>query len=671
MVGLSDPTTHLVVPHDVRMAAVAALAERDRRQGGGTLSTVSVAAQLCVGSIPLGLVEHISEWHRRHPEAVQGERSTLAGGLMGGAAGRAWAAGLSAATKEALAEEQRWATFSARVNDISQRLGTSLWNTAEQAVQEALRRARVKLRVRVMSKGGKDPERQARTAALAERIDSIDWSEARGIVAAVGVTEEELLDRAMESFEVQASRILTDAETERLTAVALLLDDDSAVSGEYETARRNAEAAARWLSSALLAILLAKVRGQRTRFDDDGRGEGAELAVAFGLIARAMALASGSGRVMSADTDDGVIDVLVDDVPLIEQLMREAGVKFEVAFLWRHGFFGRPLRFFQPHYRLDQHVLTSMRDPLLEVDPADAWLRRTHYAPGDHVNCFPLGTPVAGPPPIGVSLRHYEGEMVVISLASGNLISATPNHPILTLDGWVPIGELSEGDDVVTCFAADGGPDLVPHDQQVQARIEDVAAALVVGQAMVPVSVPVAAVDFHGDAAEGQVAVVWANRLLRGDLDPATLKVAEQEDLAPAHPGVGLPPERSAPQLFARGLPSTGGGIGSGDDFAPTFRRAPGADGEQGLGERPWPDLVFVEPSAHDASADAEVFGEGIDRAEMGRMKTDKVVSVDRDENFSGHVMNLQTKTGWYTVNGVVVHNCSCWAQVIYTGGQP
>lgn len=42
-----------------------------------------------------------------------------------------------------------------------------------------------------------------------------------------------------------------------------------------------------------------------------------------------------------------------------------------------------------------------------------------------------------------------------------------------------------------------------------------------------------------------------------------------------------------------------------------------------------------------------------------GGIVTDRVLQVGR-RGFRGHVYNLQTATGWYVANGIVVHNCRC-----------
>src|SRR5690606_7143495 len=56
-------------------------------------------------------------------------------------------------------------------------------------------------------------------------------------------------------------------------------------------------------------------------------------------------------------------------------------------------------------------------------------------------------------------------EVFTLRMASGREVEATANHPFLTLDGWVPLGELKPGDRLAT-------PRLVPEPVNTQ-RMHD------------------------------------------------------------------------------------------------------------------------------------------------------------------------------------------------------
>lgn len=89
----------------------------------------------------------------------------------------------------------------------------------------------------------------------------------------------------------------------------------------------------------------------------------------------------------------------------------------------------------------------------------------------------------------------------------------------------------------------------------------------------------------------------------------------------------------------------------AGQDFVPVVRdgRPSWAHEAEGSDDR-------VDPRAWDAESLA-------DRAEClsSGVHADYVVGVERT-TFNGHVYNLQTSTGWYEANGIIVHNCGSYS---------
>lgn len=55
--------------------------------------------------------------------------------------------------------------------------------------------------------------------------------------------------------------------------------------------------------------------------------------------------------------------------------------------IWLYGYEDEPRRTFNGHLQMDGLVFESWEDDGLVIAPQDAWLRRTHYAPGDHWGC--------------------------------------------------------------------------------------------------------------------------------------------------------------------------------------------------------------------------------------------------------------------------------------------
>jgi hypothetical protein len=275
-----------------------------------------------------------------------------------------------------------------------------------------------------------------------------------------------------------------------------------------------------------------------------------------------------------------------------------------------------------------------------------------------HPNCFPGDVLVSAPSGVrAANARWYEGELVVVHTASGDELSVTPNHPVLTPEGWVPAGELKVGSRVLRHLGDVERVDGVrPGDEQVPARISDVFDALRETSPVPTMHVPGSAEQFHGDGFHADVEVVLADGLLADGDDPESVEVGGDGPLLVGGVGLGaLLPKSAALQVV--------GAPGHAAYGRMCARHLGGAllGGHGG----PLPGLSLaaadVGPALDDPAADA-----GLADAEGGRqlalalaesVALDEVVDLGRRE-FAGHVYNLQTGDGWYIAEGLVVHNC-------------
>jgi hypothetical protein len=128
------------------------------------------------------------------------------------------------------------------------------------------------------------------------------------------------------------------------------------------------------------------------------------------------------------------------------------------------------------------------------------------------VNCVIGDTSVSGP---GISAgyrRKYSGEFIVITTARGHELTVTPNHPILTQNGWVAASEIAEGDYVFSRSDLNGKFGVSPNINKSQPSIQEVFRALSVGSVIR--SLPASSGNFHGDISNHEVDVVYPDRLL-------------------------------------------------------------------------------------------------------------------------------------------------------------
>ncbi len=145
--------------------------------------------------------------------------------------------------------------------------------------------------------------------------------------------------------------------------------------------------------------------------------------------------------------------------------------------------------------------------------------------PGDEViNCFPGDTEVSYSDIETAFRSWYDGEVVTIKTGAGYKLTGTPNHPALTVKGWVGLGDLEKGDQVLTCPL--GHSLFAPPDFDIvgmPTAIEKVYNSL--SGSWRGVRVSAADVNFHGDRPASDVDIIYIDSLLRDGSEPAFRKV--------------------------------------------------------------------------------------------------------------------------------------------------
>jgi hypothetical protein len=320
-----------------------------------------------------------------------------------------------------------------------------------------------------------------------------------------------------------------------------------------------------------------------------------------------------------------------------------------------------------------------------------------------HPRCFPAGVVVSGPRSQAATRRWFQGELIVLSTASGQNLALTGNHPVLTSRGWVPANLIQEGDEVVRSTRPEGAtPLVVPDHHEMPSLIEDVWGALSVHGLD---RMPTATEDFHGDGQQGEVDVVYADRALASGNLATVGKKLVQLGLAG---GLGLTgqfdAERASMLLNLWDATQSGGPVGGGglglalasaqlgrpDNASFTgvtplysgFREAARDDisghpvllaerelaGSIEVGGRDFTDGEIAGLPRWDAPGDsfsvetrdgyARQGRDLLDRL-SGQVELDRVVELRRSE-WSGHVYSLTSVEGWHVANSLIVSNCDC-----------
>jgi hypothetical protein len=281
-----------------------------------------------------------------------------------------------------------------------------------------------------------------------------------------------------------------------------------------------------------------------------------------------------------------------------------------------------------------------------------------------HPSCLPGHARIsAGDDVTAVSKREFDGDLVIISTTAGNRLACTPNHPVLTQAGWVAAGLLDVGGHVLSGRQSQRIGVLDPDHQDMPARIHQIADALDRVKWR-PCPVPTSAEDFHGDGMDGQVAIVWADRLLWNRLfvKAATQPSAKLQFVRRNVRGSerGDPLARQSPLDFLgqRMFAAARGIVRRLHLAAALVWRHLFPSECLGLALAAASNAGLVEAPFDHRARDAELLGQG----KLGlavEIFADEIVKIERVP-FSDHVFNLQTRKGWYIAEGIVVSNCRC-----------
>jgi hypothetical protein len=439
--------------------------------------------------------------------------------------------------------------------------------------------------------------------------------------------------------------------------------------------------------------------------------------------------------------------------PYIEDLAKRVSLIEKDYYLqrWEQGKLESPLDLRkQPLWRLEMFYRTTMGDvhatsqQVQLSDPAiglrfpfaeyrsrdDGVARPTHKAmhkflahrswegwprarPKNGFNCVLPGTYVSGSY-TGGAKAWYDGPAVELHTASGNRVSVTVNHPVLTDHGFVPAGHLKEGDQLLGHHIEVNSPRStdIDHDQA-PSLIEDVFDTLRSDRATTPIPVSqLGPLDLYGESQflMGDIDVVGAHRELCLDIPPSLDQSIIDRRFIFTHASQALMVRlRRLYASLKRSFAATGR-IPSFATLALHHLTVALHGGPlQPLGFAPTPDLQVMFPDQRiDRSAwDAELFGDHIDghaapvhldrplrvgdctttwpgrnashlafdldaaladtqfprnliHRNSGKVHLDSLV-FRRLFDYSGHVYDLQSERGGCIIaNDIYVSNCRC-----------
>jgi hypothetical protein len=269
--------------------------------------------------------------------------------------------------------------------------------------------------------------------------------------------------------------------------------------------------------------------------------------------------------------------------------------------------------------------------------------------PEEVYNCFVGETKVASDSDVVRSYKHkYDGKIISIKTAGGVQFSCTPNHPILTPNGWVAAELLNNGNNILVTFGENNVFSRV--DPNVNHRFPRIDTIHKFGKKFRSKRTSCLGVDFHGDVATSNVEIITHKRLLgdvrnssgRNGVDKFLFKLSNKT-LSCFGPLF---------KHFWSVCKTSFCFIGCKCKSLPFFKCSVGHSCEHGFGTIANRDSVLTEYSINDLPADTVIDGELLDRLSC-KVFLDTIVNVDVSV-LSTHVYNLQTENGYYFVNSIV-----------------
>lgn len=177
-----------------------------------------------------------------------------------------------------------------------------------------------------------------------------------------------------------------------------------------------------------------------------------------------------------------------------------------------------------------------------------------------HPNCLVPGGTVLAEGVVAHSCREYNGPVITLETSRGNRITVTPNHPILTTEGFVPAGSLHKGSKIVE---ATGKYRFflgkAPNDINIPTPVEEIGHSIIQTCGGTTVRVKGSPVQFHGDgSSDSEVNIVFPERFRVGEGDVFRCKPVREKCFPSAHfRRLFLLPECALFQFFNRALCAT------------------------------------------------------------------------------------------------------------------
>lgn len=310
------------------------------------------------------------------------------------------------------------------------------------------------------------------------------------------------------------------------------------------------------------------------------------------------------------------------------------------------------------HKELQGQIISLDNPPIVDKRTG----RRAHA--GEDYNCFPGFVHVGAEKIEKAYRRPYFGKVLIIKTSNGLKLTVTPNHPILSNEGWIAADLIDVGSHVFTMPFR-----KIPNIFDVNINDRPPVFRKVFDFLRVSFSKKRSAginEQFHGDGRNSYVDIISTDSKLLCPNNPIIEKHVKKFifSLAKIHKAF-LPIYGSLNQFRFWPFYTSNRIMGGASKVFNLLRGRSSHSGIHAFASIPDVHTLHFEKPIDGASLNSIDDGQGFTGLTVDVTK-DKVVDIRRSWHL-GHVYNLQTKSGWYIVsdngnnaNGLIVHNCRC-----------
>lgn len=284
--------------------------------------------------------------------------------------------------------------------------------------------------------------------------------------------------------------------------------------------------------------------------------------------------------------------------------------------------------------------------------------------PPIHFNCLLPDTLVYATDGILTGIRTwYDGPVIEILTSNGSSLTVTPNHLLLTAQGFIAADLIRQGDQIINSLDPKGKMFTInPNYNRKPSTIKQVFDSLAESTGMTTTTVPTTSKNLHGDImfSDGNIDVVGTNSLLRNTGKPSFFQhlftnIFNWRNLTTQSLFSG---KCSLTNFLESVLSSTSRSMSGSRQSESFFSTRLRHTQEHG----------FTSASGFDSTTDQSLLNKPPTNIEMIRdsldrfsriVKTDDVIDI-KVKTYRGHVYDLQTPTTLYFGNSILVSNCRC-----------